>query len=65
MNKLDKLLDEYQEKLAREKLLCQMYKNGDISERTAMDYMGEPHMALGAFLKIVEMHTNTPDGGDE
>lgn len=59
----EEIIDEFQERLTREKLLCQMYKNGDINERTALEYMGDPHLAHGAFLKIVEMHTES--GGEE
>lgn len=51
------LLDEFEVRLVREKLLCQMFKDGAINEQTALKYMGEPHLCYGAFLKIVEMRT--------
>ena len=60
----EETLDEFEVKKIREKLLCQMYKNGTIDDRTAMDYMGDSHMSLGAFLKIVEMHTSEEEEGE-
>ena len=52
------LLDEFEVRLVREKLLCQMFKEGAIDEKTTLKYMGDPDLGHGAFLKIVEMHTD-------
>lgn len=52
-------LDEFEVRLVREKLLCEMFKDGAVNEQIALQYMGEPHLCYGAFLKIVEMHTET------
>lgn len=59
------LLDEFEVQLVRERLLCQMYREGVIDEQTALKYMGDPDLGHGAFLKIVEMHTGEIESGDE
>ena len=61
----EETLDEFKARLVREKLLCEMYKNGAINDKIAMTYIGDPHLSLNAFLKLVEIHTNTSDEGDE
>ena len=51
------LLDEFEVRLVRERLLCQMFKEGAIDEKTALKYMDALDLGHGAFLKIVEIHT--------
>lgn len=53
--------EEFNIRLVKEELLCQMFKDGAIDEKTAMKYIGDPHMCHGLFLKLVDIHT----GGDE
>lgn len=59
------LLDEFEVRLVREKLLCQMFKEGAIDEQITLQYMDDPHLSHGAFLKIVEMHTGKIEPNDE
>lgn len=59
------LLDEFEVQLVRERLLCQMYREGVIDEQTALQYMGDPNLGHGAFLKIVEMHTGETESEPE
>ncbi len=53
------IIEEVNSRLAKEELLCQMFKDGAIDEKTAMKYIGDPHMCHGLFLKLVEIHTGT------
>lgn len=57
-------IEEVNSRLAKEELLCQMFKEGAIDEMTAIKYIGDPHMYHGLFLKLVDIHTNK-EGGDE
>lgn len=54
---------EFNIRLVKEELLCQMFKNGDIDEKTALKYIDDPHMCHGLFLKLVDIHTG--EGGAE
>lgn len=59
------LLDEFEVRLVREQLLCQMFKEGAIDEKAALEYMDDPHLSHGAFLKIVEIHTGETESETE
>lgn len=61
----DETVIEFNVRLAKEALLCQMFKDNVIDEKTALKYMPAPDLPSATFLKLVEMHTNTPDGGNE
>ena len=51
------LLDEFEVRLVRERLLCHMFKEGAIDEKTALKYLDDTHLNHGVFLKLVEIHT--------
>ena len=61
----EETIEEVNSRLAKEELLCRMLKDGAIDEMTAIKYIGDPHMCHGLFLKLVDIHTNTVDGGEE
>ena len=61
----DETVEEFEARLIREKLLCQMFKDAAIDEKTALKYMDAQDLPRDTFLKLVEIHTNAPDGGDE
>lgn len=54
----EETIEEVNSRLAKEELLCRMFKDGAIDEMTAIKYIGDPHMCHGLFLKLVEIHTN-------
>ena len=61
----DETVEEFNIRMAKEQLVCQMFKDSVIDEKTALRYMDAQNLPSATFLKLVEMHTNTPDGGEE
>ena len=55
-------VEEFNIRLAKEALLCRMFKDGTIGEMTALKYIGDPSITSSHFLKLVEIHTG---GGEE
>ena len=56
---------EYHRQETEAKLLCRMYREGVIDEKTALEYIDEPSLTHEDFLRIVDTFAEQEDETDD